>query len=325
MRYGVIGTSWIAQSYVRGAALAGGWELGAVYSRREETGRAFADPFGCSRVFTDLRAMAESDIDAVYIASPNSLHEEQTRLFLERGKHVLCEKPIAVSSRKLQELYALAERKGLIYLEAIMMLHLPARRIVRQAMEELGRITSAHLDFSQLSSKYGQVMAGQIPSSFDPHMAGGSLMDLGIYCVYPALDFFGLPEWISASAVFFPFGGDVSGAALFTYGDKQVSLRYSKVGQGRLGSEIIGDRGTLVIDSISKLSGIRLYTRSGEMRELMGAPVKEELMSHEAADFLRYIREPEETREEYAYARELCIRVCRTMETMREQAGIRLG
>ena len=104
-----------------------------------------------------------------------------------------------------------------------------------------------------------------------------------------------------------------------------MSLRYSKVGQGRLGSEIIGDRGTLVIDSISKLSGIRLYTRSGEMRELMGAPVKEELMSHEAADFLRYIREPEETREEYAYARELCIRVCRTMETMREQAGIRLG
>lgn len=323
MKYGVIGTSWIAQSYVRGAALAGGWDLSAVYSRREETGRSFAESFGCSRVFTDLRAMAESDIDAVYIASPNSLHEEQTRLFLECGKHVLCEKPIAVSSRKLEELYRLAEKKGLIYLEAIMMLHLPARQIVRQALEELGRITSAHLDFSQLSSKYEQVTAGQIPSSFDPHMAGGSLMDLGIYCVYPALDFFGEPERINTSAVFFPFGGDVSGAGLFTYEDKQVSLRYSKVGQGRLGSEIIGDQGTLVIDSISKLSGIRLISRSGEVRELVGEPGKEELMSHEAADFLRYIENPEATGEEYHYARELCVRVCRTMETMREQAGIR--
>ena len=325
MKYGVIGTSWIAQSYVRGAALAGGWDLSAVYSRREETGRSFAESFGCSRVFTDLGAMAESDIDAVYIASPNSLHEEQTQLFLEHGKHVLCEKPIAVSSRNLEELYRLAEKKGLIYLEAIMMLHLPARQIVRQALGKLGRITSAHLDFSQLSSKYEQVTAGQIPSSFDPHMAGGSLMDLGIYCVYPALDFFGEPERISTSAVFFPFGGDVSGAGLFTYEDKQVSLRYSKVGQGRLGSEIIGDQGTLVIDSISKLSGIRLISRSGEVRELMGEPGKEELMSHEAADFLRYIENPEATGEEYHYARELCVRVCRTMETMREQAGIRFA
>lgn len=325
MRYGVIGTSWIAQSYVRGAEITGGWELGAVYSRREETGRAFAEQFGCAQVFTDLEAMAESGIDAVYIASPNSLHEEQTRLFLERGKHVLCEKPIAVSSRNLRELYRLADQKGLVYLEAIMMLHLPARRIVRLALEELGQITSAHLDFSQLSSKYGQVIGGQIPSSFDPHMAGGSLMDLGIYCVYPALDFFGLPDGISTSGTFFPFGGDVSGASLFTYKDKQVSLRYSKVGQGRLGSEIIGDQGTLVLDSISKLSGIRLYTRSGEVRELVGEPSKDRLMGYEAEDFLRYIQDPAGTREEYTYARELCVQVCEVMETMRDQAGIQLG
>lgn len=91
IRYATIGTSWITREFIGGAALAGGLQLAAVYSRNEESGAAFAAGLGGVPVYTDLEKLAASGIDAVYIASPNSLHYPQSRFFLERGIHVLCE------------------------------------------------------------------------------------------------------------------------------------------------------------------------------------------------------------------------------------------
>ena len=89
LRFGTIGTGWIANSYVDGALDSGLWQLTAVYSRTKEKGLAFAAPYGVKTIFTDLEEMAATDkIDAVYIASPNKLHIEQARVFLEHGKHV---------------------------------------------------------------------------------------------------------------------------------------------------------------------------------------------------------------------------------------------
>ena len=89
-------------------------------------------------------------------------------------------------------------------------------------------------------------------------MAGGCLMDLGIYCVYAALDLFGKPESVCTAASLLPTGADGSGGSLWTYPGTGVSLSYSKTGQSRLGSEIIGDQGTVVLESVSKLTGIRI-------------------------------------------------------------------
>ena len=120
MRYGTIGTSWITEAFIAGAAIAGGMELTAVFSRSRETGQGFAARHGNPRVFTDLQQMAESDcIDAVYIASPNALHFIQSKLFLEHGKHVICEKPITVTPAQYCEAASIADRKRLIYMEAI--------------------------------------------------------------------------------------------------------------------------------------------------------------------------------------------------------------
>ncbi len=327
MKYGTIGTSWITEAYIRGARLTEKWDLAAVYSRDEAKGRAFAARFGAPPVYTDLVRMAQSDIEAVYIASPNSLHEEHSRLFLEHGKHVLCEKPIAVTSAGLQRLQDLAGKNGLVYMEAIMLLHIPGRDVLRRAMGEIGRITSARLDFSQLSSQYVRLMEGGVPNVFNPRMAGGCLMDLGIYCVYAALDLFGKPEGIRTAASFLPTGADGSGGSLWTYPGTQVSLSYSKTGQSRLGSEILGDRGTVVLESVSKLTGIRMvHNQRGESPEelLLGDVPKDELMRGEAADFARAILRREETREELDHWSKLAFEVCQTLEDMRGQAGIRL-
>ena len=310
MRYAVIGTGWIAGSYIEGADIAGNWELAAVCSRRRETGLAFGQKYGVEKVFTSVEELAASDIPAVYVASPNALHFPQVKLLLEAGKHVLCEKPLTATAAGCAQLQELAAKQGVVLLEAIMMLHLPQRRVIEEALGKIGRITSARIDFSQLSSKYPAYLRGELPNIFNPKMATGSLMDLGVYCVYPALTWFGKPERIAASAAFLPTGADESCAAVLTYPDKLVT-------------EIIGDEGTLVIDSISKLTGISLAAKDGSRTELAGEVEKNVLMSGEAADFYRYITRPEESREEYARCTALAHAVSSVMEEIRRQAGIR--
>lgn len=330
IRYATVGTGWIVDAFIEGAALAGGLELAAVYSRKEETGRAFAAKHGGVPVFTDLDALAASDaVDAVYIASPNALHYPQSRRFLLAGKHVLCEKPATVTSRQLRELLALADERRLVYMEAIMMRHLPARERLHTALAGLGTIRSARFDYSQLSSQYAACMAGKLPNIFNPAMATGCLMDLGVYCVYPALDLFGRPERMEAASSFLPTGADGAGCCQMLYPDKVVSLTYSKTAQGRIGSEILGDRGSLTIDSVSRLTGIRRFGPDGKEELLVGEHTKAELMSGEAAAFRRYIAAIEENdgaeRQDYAKASALALAVCETMEEIRRKAGIRFA
>ena len=155
MRYATIGTSWITESFIMGAKRETDMTLQAVYSREEEKAAAFAQKHGAVSHYSDLQAMAEAkDIDAVYIASPNSLHYAHSRLFLSHGKHVLCEKPLTVTSAQAAALQELAAEKGGVYMEAIMLLYQPAYPLLLEAMKRIGRITTAHLDFSQLSSKH---------------------------------------------------------------------------------------------------------------------------------------------------------------------------
>lgn len=194
IKYGVIGSGWIAEEFVRGAQTVDGTCFAAMYSRTYEKGKEFAQKFGCEKVYTDLNEFAQSDIDAVYIASPNSLHYEQSKLMLENGKHVLCEKPITIIPDEFEELFALAQSKKLIYTEAIMMMHSPLKNNLKNALGKIGNITSAHFDFSQLSSKYKALVNGENPNIFNPEMKTGCLRDLGIYCFYPAVEYFGLPE-----------------------------------------------------------------------------------------------------------------------------------
>ena len=258
IKFGVIGSGWIAEEFVKGAKLVDGFVFSAMYSRTYEKGKAFAEKFGGAPVYTDLNEFAKSNVDAVYIASPNSLHYSQSKLMLENGKHVLCEKPITITPEEFTELCELAERKNLVYTEAIMMLHLSQRKIIKKKLESLGKISTAHFDFSQLSSKYPALLRGENPNIFNPEMKTGCLRDLGIYCFYPAIDFFGEPEKIISSAGFLSTGADGYGTAILDYADKQVTLTYSKIGQDYLGSQIIGDKGTMTFGSISKLTDVEI-------------------------------------------------------------------
>ncbi len=321
MRYGIIGTGWIAKSFIDGARLLTDSEFIAVYSRTAESGGRFASENKIEKVYTDINEFAKGNFDAVYIASPNRLHYEQSKLMLENGKHVICEKPITVEPEELSELQSLAKEKGLIYIEAIMYMFNPARELLKEAVSKIGKITSVHFDFSQLSSKYPAYVAGELPNIFNPALATGCLMDLGIYCVYPALDLFGMPQKITACAHFMESGADGSGNAALLYPDKLVNLTCSKLGQDRLGSQIFGDNGTIVIESVSKLTNMKLVDKSGNTTEIIGDVEKEKLMGYEAVAFEEFIRNPDG--KYYVTVKQRALQTSRLMKEIRDICGIK--
>lgn len=292
INYSVIGTSWITKSFIEGARLCKELSLDGIYSRSQEKGEAFAQETGAKRAFTSFDELLSSDTELVYVASPNVCHYEQCKALLESGKHIICEKPITITANEFKELCTLAEKQGLVYFEAIMYMHSPARRVLKEAIATIGNIRSASLDFSQLSSKYKALVNGELPNIFNPEMKTGALNDLGIYCVYPAVDLFGMPDEIVPSQHFLSTGADGCGSAVFKYSDKLVTITYSKIGQSRGVSQIFGDMGTIAIGSISQTDNIYLYNNQGEKAELVPDIDKKYHMGNEAKNALEFIKNP---------------------------------
>lgn len=130
VRFGIIGTNNITDWFLKGAFKVKNFELTAVYSRSYDKGKAFAEKYRVHNIFTNLDEMAKSDlIDAVYIASPNSCHAEQSILFLKNKKHVLCEKAFASSEADVIEMIKVARDNNVLLMEAMKTTVLPNFKI----------------------------------------------------------------------------------------------------------------------------------------------------------------------------------------------------
>lgn len=323
LRLATVGTSGITEMLISAVKKTNRFSLETAYSRNEETGRLFAEKHGFKSFSTELPLLAKSkSIDAVYIASPNSLHYPQSKLFLENSINVFCEKPIVTEKKQLDELLSLAEKNGVIYSEAIMSRHSAGRKILLDAINKIGNISIARIDFSQRSSRYDAFMSGAPMNIFDMSLAAGTLNDLGIYCVYAAVDLFGVPKNISAVSSFFDNGADKSGSAIFEYDGFSAVLSYSKAGQSAVGSEIVGDSGTVKIGSISQYGNILLVKNSKE-ELLYPLPSRDEVMGAEAIKFADYIENPDAFSNDYKKSSQLAKSVHTCMGIIRQNAGIK--
>ena len=321
IKYATIGTSFIAEQFVTGANATGKLKLTAVYSRKNETGIAFAQKFGCSRVYTSLQDLEnDAEIQAVYIASPNSCHEEQTEFLLNAGKHIICEKPITTSAAEYKRLKTLADQKGLIYIEAIIPIYNTSRNRIKKAISEIGNICMAKIDYCQRSSRYDRFMRGEHVNIFDMSLHTGTLMDLGVYCVYAAVDLFGMPKSIQASASFLSNGADGSGIAIFEYDNFSASLTYSKTGQSVAPTEIVGDSGSVIMETAVYYQDAYLV-KQGEKTPLFDNISKETLMGYEAVAFCEFING--KCFDEYKRNSEICLMVHTCMDAIKQKADIK--
>lgn len=291
IRLGVIGTNWITDSFIEAAIKTGKYQLTAVYSRQLEKAQEFAAKYDVSLCFDNLDEMsASNDLDAVYIASPNSLHGPQAKQFIEQGKHVIGEKPLASNYAEVDALVAAANEKGVVLFEALKTTYTPNFQRIRESLPKLGKLRKVYFSYCQLSSRYGKYLNGENPNTFNPAFSNGSLMDIGIYPLSAAIGLFGEPKSFTAQGVLLDSGVDAHGTLVLHYNQFDVVISHSKVSDGLIPSELQGEQATMLVDGISECKSVTLH-RSGEPAVDLTDAQEENVMYYEAAEFARLVEQ----------------------------------
>ena len=288
-RFAVIGRNFVVDDLLRAAAQVPDVQAVGVYSRRQDTAQAFADRHGMARTYTQIEALAaDNDLDFVYIASPNLCHEAQTVALLRAGKHVLVEKPAAPSLDAFRRMQQAAAESGCVLMEAMMPAHMPALAFIRTCLDEIAPVRFASFPYCQYSSRYDKFKRGIVENAFDPTLANGALMDIGIYCVAMMTALFGMPDRIDGQCLFLPQSIDGCGSITASYDGLLCSLRYSKITDGDLSCEIQGENGCIRIDRASRPRTVSCTLRSGETRTFT-TPDDILDMTYELRDFVRLL------------------------------------
>ncbi|SEU02849.1 Gfo/Idh/MocA family protein [Paenibacillus sp. NFR01] len=321
IRFGVIGTNWITDRFVQAGLENEEFILTAVYSRTEEKGRAFAAKYAGAAIYTSLEEMVQSpEVDAVYIASPNSKHAEQAIVCMNHGKHVLCEKPAASNSAEIQAMIEAAQRNDVLFMEAMKSTVMPNFGVIRDNLYKLGQVRRYFASYCQYSSRYDAYRQGTVLNAFNPEFSNGSLMDLGIYCLYPMVVLFGKPEQVKATGVMLASGVDGEGSMVMKYKDMDAVVMHSKMTDSYLPAEIQGENATMVIDKINQPYQVRIQYRDGSSEELT-LPQVYESMYYEVEEFIDLLKNGQRESGINSHANSLA--VAEVMEEARRQIGLR--
>ena len=258
-----IGTGAITKSMLAEFNRSDVLHVTAIYSRKEETGRAMAQEFGIEKVYTDMTEMlADPTIEMVYVASPNSIHYSQTKAALLAGKHVICEKPFAPTVAEVDELVALAEEKHLMLFEAITTAHHPHYTFIKENLPQLGKLKIVTATFCQFSSRYPALLAGKPSPVLNHAFAGGALMDINLYNIHFVVGLFGAPKTVRYFPNRHESGVDTSGILVLEYEDFLCQCIAAKDCAAQNGVQIIGEDGHMVITpSASNCQTVELNLR----------------------------------------------------------------
>ena len=214
IRWGILATGWIAGQLAEAINNQPDAECLAVGSRSQQAADALGVRWGIPRRYASYEALAaDPDLDVIYIATPHNLHDENMKLCLTAGKHVLCEKPLTVNAAQARECMALAQEKGLFLMEAMWMKFIPAIRQMQQWLAD-GRIGTTHLVQAHFSFNIPYNPHGRL---YDPALAGGALLDMGIYPATLAHLVLGKPDQILSAAHLGETGVDELNAAIWHY------------------------------------------------------------------------------------------------------------
>ena len=244
-KWGILGPGGIARAFAKDLQLLEGHEVAAVGSRTLSNAQEFAKTFGGTAYGSYEELVADPTVDAIYVATPHPSHKENVITALNAGKPVLCEKPFAVNAHEAREMVAAAEKNGVALMEAMWARFLPHYADVREIIASgvLGQILTVQAD-------HGQRLADRnIPRLVEPSLAGGALLDLGIYPVSFAHMILGNPANITASAVLTDRGVDAQTSMIFDYADgAQAILTTTMIEQTPCRAVVAGVNGWLEID-----------------------------------------------------------------------------
>lgn len=291
--------------------------LYGIASRDINKAKEFAKDFSIEHAFGSYEEMLKDpNIDLVYIATPHSHHYEQMKLCLHSGKHVLCEKAFTANKKQADEVFALAKEKGLLITEAIWSRYMPMAQTIKEVMDSgiIGTTTS-------LISTFGALVSEK-PRLKEPELAGGALLDLGIYPLTFALIAFGNEiSDIKTSAVLSDSGVDEQHSIILTYEDGKIATLYSSMVSAMESKAIVyGTNGYLKIHGMTNYEKIEVYNANRELIRTIERPEQITGYEYEVMAALRAIEEGKMECPEMPHKETL--RVMEIMDGLRARWGV---
>jgi predicted dehydrogenase len=316
--WGILGPGGIAQAFAKDLALLQGHTIAAVGSRSLQNAQKFVATYGGTAYGSYEELVADPSIDAIYVATPHPAHHDNVILALNAGKPVLCEKPFSVNAHEAQAMIDAAARNGVALMEAMWARFLPHYAKVREIVDSgvLGPILSIHAD-------HGQRLADQgIARLIEPALAGGALLDLGIYPVSFAHMILGTPAQITSTAVMTDKGVDAQTSMIFTYEDgAQAVLTTTMIEQTPCRAVVAGLNGWLEIDrTFYNPAAMRVVLNDGTTTEYPNA-YKGHGLREQAEVFKQLVRSGKLESEILTW--KATVEIMTTLDTVREQIGLK--
>lgn len=320
IRWGILGSGSIAAKFAEALGCVDEADLVAVGSRTDEKANAFGDTYRIPRRYGSYQKLADDkDLDIIYIATPHNLHAENTLMCLNAGKGVLCEKPLAVNARQGQAMIDCARSKKCFLMEAMWTRFLPLMDKVRELLADnaIGQPQMLTADFGFRCSNYEEKQR-----VLDPHLAGGALLDVGIYPLSLSSMVFGKPLHIHSTATLGQTGVDEQNAVILAFEQGQLAIIYSaQQTETPHEATIMGTEGMIRLHR-SWYSGNKLtLTRQGKSEQFMELPSHDNGFVYEIKAVHRDLREGR--LENAIMPLDESLAILQTMDAIRKQWGLK--
>ena len=269
MNVGILGAGGIARKMALTLNGMEGANAYAVASRDLQKAQTFAKEEHVEKAYGSYEEMlADEKVDLVYVATPHSHHLEHAKLCISYGKPVLCEKAFTANAKQARELLEYAKEKQVFVTEAIWTRYMPSRKIISEILEsgELGEL-------QLLSANLGYELSG-VERLIKPELAGGALLDLGVYPINFASMFFGNEiEKVTSTCVKLESGMDAEDAMIFTYKDGRLAtLHAGMLAATEQYGMIYGTKGYLIAHNINNIDKIEVFTKDRELVRSIEVP-----------------------------------------------------
>ncbi|NLE14935.1 MAG: Gfo/Idh/MocA family oxidoreductase [Spirochaetales bacterium] len=318
MKLGILGAGNIARKMAATVNEMEHVEAHAVASRDLQKARDFAQKWNVRKAYGSYEEMlGDPEIDLVYVCTPHSLHFEHMMMCLDKGKHVLCEKSFTMNADQARKVLAYGREKKLLVAEAIWTRYLPMRLVLDQILERRV-IGEPHA----LTANLCYPVKG-VKRLTDPALAGGALLDVGVYPINFAMMVFGNNiESIESSCVKTDSGVDESNSITLTFkGDKMAVLHSSMVSTSDRRGAIFGTRGFIEFLNINNCEGINVYDRDYNLVETYKPFKFITGFEHQVEACRKAIEEGALECKQMPHSE--IIKVMEVMDTLRSQWGIR--
>ncbi len=287
MKIGILGAGNISHSTVPAMIALDEIECYAVASRSLEKALSFAKQYGFQKAYGSYEEMLDDpEVELVYVATPHSHHYEHMMMCLTRGKNVLCEKAFTMNAGQARKIMDYAKEHGIFAAEAIWTRYMPSRKMINDLIDSgvIGKVNTLTANLSYVIH--------QVPRVWLPELAGGALLDIGVYGINFAMMHFGTDiDRVESSVQITPSGVDAMETITIFYQDGRMAvLTHSIYARSDRKGIIHGDKGYIVVENINNPQSISVFDTQDQLVAYYDVPEQVNGYEYQFSECVRAIQ-----------------------------------